>query len=75
MPPFLTRLQTLGPQARLYSYLGDTYLVVEPSLAALALAGLADALRPLGLELNHDKTCVWSQLDVQRVFKNCKTTG
>ena len=57
---FLAELQQLDPAARLYSYLDDTYVVVDAPLAALALAGLSKALEPLGLVLNVSKTAVWS---------------
>ena len=57
---FLEQLQRLDPLARLYSYLDDTYVVLNKSLAALALTGLSKALEPLGLALNPAKTKVWS---------------
>ena len=57
---FLLQLRRLDPKAKLYSYLDDTYVVVEPTLAQVALAGLEKALEPLGLELNPSKTAVWS---------------
>ena len=50
----------LDPEAQLFSYLDDTYLVVSKDLLLLALTGLAEAVRPFGLELNPRKTFVWS---------------
>ena len=38
----------------------DSYMVVAPPTAALALAGLSRALEPLGLELSPSKTMVWA---------------
>ena len=63
----LHRLQQLDPAARLYSYLDDSYLVVRAGLGALTLTGLREVLAPLGLELNDDKTLVWSPAGVQAV--------
>ena len=56
---FLAELQVLDPLAKLYSYLDDTYLVVDRALAAQALEALGRALAPLGLDLNPWKTLVW----------------
>ena len=64
----LHRLQQLDPGARLYSYLDDTYLAVRPDLGARALAGLRQLLAPLGLELNDNKTLVWSPAGIQAVL-------
>ena len=54
----LARLQQRDPDARLFSYLDDTYMVVRADLGVLTLAGLNEALAPLGLELNARKTLV-----------------
>ena len=56
----LQQLQQTDPLARLYSYLDDSYVVVEARLASQVLLRLKDALRPLGLGLNPTKTFVWS---------------
>eukprot|EP00959_Pyramimonas_sp_CCMP1952_P280279 5859006-Pyramimonas_sp.AAC.1 len=53
---FWVELQRLDPAARLYSYLDDTYLVVEAGLSPATLTALETALEPYGLELNHAKT-------------------
>ena len=55
----LHQLQQLDRDAKLYSYLDDTYVVVDATLCALALDKLKEALAPLGLELNATKTQVW----------------
>jgi len=65
---FLRQLLALDPAAKLYSYLDDTYLVVDSELAVLALGGLAKALEPLGLELNPTKTLVWSPAGMTAVL-------
>ena len=57
---FLVDLKQLDPQARMYSYLDDTYLVASASAVVLALAGLREMLAPFGLDLNVRKTMVWS---------------
>ena len=57
---YLLHLRQLDTEARLYSYLDDSYIVVRKDLVTLALAGLKEAYAPLGLELNPDKTLVWS---------------
>jgi len=57
---FQNDLLRLDPRAKLYSYLDDTYLVVDASLAALALQAFQRALHPLGLRLNWTKTAAWS---------------
>jgi hypothetical protein len=56
---FLRELQRLDPLAKLFSYLDDTYLVVDRAFATQALEGLKLALAPLGLDLNPRKTLVW----------------
>ena len=59
--PYLDRgPRRRGPDARLFSCLGDACLAVRPDLGALALAGLSGALAPLGHELDARKTPVWS---------------
>ena len=58
--PFLEDLCRLDPEAKIYSFLDDTYLVTTKGLLALALQGLREALSPLGLALNPTKTNVWS---------------
>jgi len=75
---FLQQLLALDPAAKLYSYLDDTYLVVDSELAALALGGLGKALEPLGLELNPTKTLVWSPAGVTAVLpelRSCYTAA
>ena len=57
---FLEELRRIDPQAKMYSYLDDTYLVLAPATASLALTGLNQALAPIGLALNARKTAVWS---------------
>ena len=54
---FLAQLQQLDPDAKLYSYLDDAYVVVKADLAALT--GVASVLQPLGLALNPTKTQAW----------------
>ena len=61
------QIRQLDSAANLYSYLDDTYLVVSPSVAALALAGLSRALEPLGLHLNPSKTMIWSLAGIHNV--------
>ena len=56
---FLLHLQQLDPQARLYSYLDDTYVVVDAAYSLLAVAGFKEAVEQLGMELNESKTAVW----------------
>ena len=60
LDPYMQQLRHVDPAAKMHSYLDDTYLVVEPSVASLAVVGLTQALAPLGLALNTDKTAVWS---------------
>ena len=60
LEPFLNHLRTLDPEARLLSFLDDTYLVLRKELALLALTGFQQAVAPLGMELNPRKTLVWS---------------
>ena len=57
---YFSELTRLDPAARLYSYLDDTYLVVEAGLAVEALTALERALAPWGLRLNATKTTAWS---------------
>ena len=56
----LAELRHLDPEAKLYSYLDDTYFVVDKRFAGQALRALETALCPLGLTLNQGKTVVWS---------------
>jgi hypothetical protein len=65
--PFITQLAHLDRHARVYSYLDDIYIVVESSLAPLALTALQRALGTVGLDLNPTKTMVWSPGGVQAV--------
>ena len=60
LKPLLVNLKTLDAEARLFSFLDDTYLVVKKPLALLALTALQQALAPLGLQLNQRKTVVFS---------------
>ena len=55
----LQQMQLADPLARLYSYLDDTYVVVESRYAFQTLQGLQSVLTPLGLELKPSKTFVW----------------
>ena len=57
---FFEELLRLDPLAKCYSYLDDTYLVVEATLASIALQALQAVLEPLGLRLNTAKTAAWS---------------
>ena len=41
METYLEQLRQLDPEARVYLYLDDTYVVVDKANAALAFAGLA----------------------------------
>ena len=56
---FLAKAHRLDPLAKLYSYLDDTYLVVDKALAAQALGALSQTLATLGLNLNPRKSLVW----------------
>ena len=60
LDPFATEVCRLDPNGKLYAYLDDVYLVVEASLAGVALAALTRSLAPMGLELQRTKTKVWS---------------
>ena len=70
---YLRQLQQIDPAARLYSYLDDTYLVVDSSVAVLALTGLSAALEPLGLTLKHTKTAVWSPAGREAVLPELRS--
>ena len=63
----LHELLQLEPNAKLYSYLDNTYLVINRNYVALALAGLREALAPLGLEPNERRTLLWSPAGPQAV--------
>ena len=60
LDPFLQQLLQLDPNAKLFSYLDDTYLVIAKEVAARTLAALEQAFEPLGLKLNPTKTKLWS---------------
>ena len=60
LEPFLAHLKTLDSNARLLSFLDDTYIMIKKPLALLALTGLQQAVAPLGLALNPRKTLVFS---------------
>ena len=60
MDGFMLELLRLDPEAKLYCYLDDSYLVVNAQLAELALQALERVLGPLGLRLNQLKTAAWS---------------
>lgn len=60
LEPWLAELLLHDPQAKLYSYLDDTYFVVDKCCVGQALKAMETAHGPLGLTLNPDKTVVWS---------------
>ena len=60
LDPWLNQVLQVDPQAKVYSFLDDTYLVVDKRFASLALQWLGEAVVPLGLTLNNRKTVVWS---------------
>ena len=75
---FLIQLQQRDAAAKMYCYLDDMYLVVNPEVAAVAIRGLCQALEPLGLELNASKTAIWSPAGPanipQELLTNYKST-
>ena len=60
LEPFLEKLKQLDPEARMFSFLDDSYFVLSKETLALALAGLQEAFAPLGMTLNPRKTLIWS---------------
>ena len=60
LEPWLAELLLLDPEAKPYSYLDDTYFVVDKRFVGQALRAPETARDPLGLTLNPGKTVVWS---------------
>ena len=53
-------LRSLDPHAHVFAYLDDIYVVVDPSVAPRAVLAVRDALASVRLELNLEKTAVWT---------------
>ena len=57
---FYAELCQIDPESRMYSYLDDTYVVVQAPLAIVTLDALKQSLQPYGLHINGAKTAAWS---------------
>ena len=70
------RLRALDPQARVYAYLDDIFVVIDTRFAADAVSATREALQGIGLELQLTRSKLWvpdtaapapAQVAIQRV--------